>query len=1443
MEVEVDWPMTLEMKYFQSDEDEEFGFRVLLQNDFYTVQVKAFEDYSYDIFTRKTYLDNCDITINDEVGPLGTTESAFADTTIYYYTFAPYLPVLLAGGDHPYQNMLEVTVTDNELDRTATQTDWVLIEGAKPQETTFASTSPEIPFLVLHDPPGDKSYTAFKQSSSHSIAMSMSAQYQDEQNSFINIHMAPDIVQNIGLFYSSQIEIDNTADLNLGWSYTSQQRDERETMMTFTTSEEYRTSDEEQLIGRESDVFVGGAINLLWGLTKELAWDDSTNNVVLTDNIMVSPDGFATIYVYTESQIRLNVIPNLEAIGDTTSIAMWESYLAMNEDNIANAEVNPNHPGNLSFSAGTGYTYEETTTNNSSHTVYFDSTISMEMGMVLGSTLNGMGIEGGFTFHTAMTFGQSTTDTYETESTVTYVLADDDETSSLNYEADYFTVDIKTDPVYGTPVFNLLGGSSSNRWEQNTLPRDAVTFTANTYTANDLQEGEEAAFLLYLGNESQTDEDRRYYLTMHHESNPGGATVKINGFPLTNAIPIDVPPHEQVQVVMTVAQGPTEYEYNDLTLEFYAQGDRGNQAPDGYNFYIYKSFDVSWEQPYSKVNIFAPANDWIINAASEDTLEIIFNDYDISKPDFESIILKYKRPWEVNWQPITEIYRSELESHPLYYEYRWGVGSIPDGQYQIVACATDSLLSDYYCDPLLGTIDRTIPDVIGIPQPSDGILSLGDEISIYFTEWIDHEAVNPIETTLTINRTGALIDIDIDCYENKVQLVPRWSNYNFENETLTARVAGIRDLFGNVVEDELEWEFYVNANPVFWDTPKLELIKPLGESMTVTAHLLNTGGQFSTWELDNDMPEWLTASVYSGSLLPLDSETINFTISNELSFGTFIDTVWVDVTSLGREPLIFEVSVLANPPAWAATQLNIYDYSMTITGQLYMEGETSTDTNDIIGAFIINEDNDYECRGYASLQRVPYFDNTYQFYLTVNSNEEEGEELIFRVWDNSTSKEHIGVTEQFTFMSGGIYGTAVTPELLHVSSNLIRTISCRSGWNWVSVNLINPASMGLDTILSTLSPQSNDIIKNQTSYAQYATGLGWIGNMSEVPTTETVKIKLAQPDELQIIGTLEDMSTTPITYGSGWNWIGYLPHFSFSVNQALANISNAVTGDLVKSQNGYAQYIDGYGWYGSLLFMDAGKGYMLSTANAGSFTYPDNTAIRSEAELTSQRLATPYTRDLPGWTVNPLEYEYSSNVTAVVNYNGEVLNTQNAMLAAFYGDECRGIASAVNVLDQWTFFLTQYSNNLNEYLTYKVYVAEDDVQTTLEESLRFVNNQILGNPLNPYIFNTPLASLSVPQNVSLSLSPGQLALSWDAVSNAVSYKVLASDSPNGTYSEVTTSGSFGVQNRAVKASGIDLSASKAVPISRNSRERIIWTCTTPAIRQQFYKILASTDER
>jgi len=80
------------------------------------------------------------------------------------------------------------------------------------------------------------------------------------------------------------------------------------------------------------------------------------------------------------------------------------------------------------------------------------------------------------------------------------------------------------------------------------------------------------------------------------------------------------------------------------------------------------------------------------------------------------------------------------------------------------------------------------------------------------------------------------------------------------------------------------------------------------------------------------------------------------------------------------------------------------------------------------------------------------------------------------------------------------------------------------------------------------------------------------------------------------------------------------------------------------------------------------------------------------------------------------------------------------------------------------------------------------------------------------------STLTAPANVLASVSMGQLSISWDMVPGAQSYKIMASDVPYGTFTEINSGeGSFSTQ-----------------------ANRVTWTTNVTTYAKRFYKIIATT---
>ena len=102
----------------------------------------------------------------------------------------------------------------------------------------------------------------------------------------------------------------------------------------------------------------------------------------------------------------------------------------------------------------------------------------------------------------------------------------------------------------------------------------------------------------------------------------------------------------------------------------------------------------------------------------------------------------------------------------------------------------------------------------------------------------------------------------------------------------------------------------------------------------------------------------------------------------------------------------------------------------------------------------------------------------------------------------------------------------------------------------------------------------------------------------------------------------------------------------------------------------------------------------------------------------------------PGWAVNPAAFTNSMNMTAQVHLDGAEENGGDNLLAAFVGNEVRGVASPQIIGGKAYYFLTMYSNTyVGETMHFQVYLSSPNtVHIALEEFAFLKNTQEGGYP-------------------------------------------------------------------------------------------------------------------
>lgn len=1283
------------------------GKAILAQYQWYQVEIKVKESYAGGI----CYVDTAQLNISNEFSD-GRPE---VDTLMTKGKFALKFMAGQPNIVNPYLKTL--TVAADVDGRKATSTAQAVVTGERPRVSTFTTTTPEIPLMILRDPPGDGSYSSWEKGKSICTSWSFEINDSKGQGAVSKISIGPNITTEIGggfiISTATEIDVDVVAEEETNFLLTKGKYTSKSQEICVTTKELLSTSEGEEVVGEMGgDVFLGGALNIKYGVTDKLLFNPQTCQFYRDTDMIIFPDKFNTTYVYSEYHILNDVIPSLKALGKTADVKNWENILAYNDKLKSEATF----VKNISFDAGVRYEYsEETDTLKSSS---FATTVNLDEDFVAqgGIFINDVGASVGYQL-VINTERVNTRDTTQQNTiTTTYVLQDND-------TGDNFTVDVKKDRRYGTPVFALKAGESSCPHEPGTQPREEVDLTVNTTSVANVAANDAAVFVFTLGNKSQTEETRTYNFTLVNNSNPDGAVVKVNGMPL-DMVPFELPFGKGQVVTVTVERGPVAYTYKDLEIAIQSQCE-GNFSDA--KFFKSVLLDVYFIEPCSPVDIGSPQQDWVLTPAQGDDQQVTLNSYNETDADLELIRLQYRRTQgDGAWITVAEVPKASLI--PVSKTLPWNTKGLKDGLYEIRAVTQcKGSLPAGISHVIKGKIEREKPELLGTPEPADGVLSPGDEISILFTEPIRCDKIiaadffNLNNLGLYNTETGDLVDATISCSGDKIIVVPNVPIQTIENKLLRVKTKGISDLAGNQ-SDLIEWEFFVDKNPLHWVGSSVKLVKYPDQSVTVTRQIENQGGQTLNWSLSK-LPNWVRVSPKAGQLAPGAAETVRFEFGSDMVLGNYLDTVQMNGT-FGTEALIVDARVICRPPAWEVDPAQ-FDFSMTLSVQLDIAGKISQDEEDIIAAFV-----DGQLRGTAKVQYDPIV-KRHLAYLTVYHDQPDKGNLTFQIWDASDCRLFGKTAETFPFKSDNSIGLPNDPQTIHTENLLLRTLPLNGGWNWISFNLRLPDPRTGAVLLSLNNP-SNGLLKSQTQFSTYTPGIGWVGSLAALANPPMYQLRVPGQDSIDLLGEPILPSSVPIAVQSGWNWVGYLPNFPLPVNQALATLTpTATNGDVVKSQTQFAQYLPGLGWVGNLDYMEAPKGYLLKMAKTGTLTYPD--PIPPKGALDGKRPTQPVSSY---WMVDPTRYEFSMTLVGMFADNGQNATLATHELGVFAGNELRGSAQALYIepLQRWMFFLTVYANTAGEPLHFKLYNSADQQEYTLHEVMTFVANGQEGTVQAPVPF-------------------------------------------------------------------------------------------------------------
>lgn len=979
----------------------------------------------------------------------------------------------------------------------------------------------------------------------------------------------------------------------------------------------------------------------------------------------------------------------------------------------------------------------------------------------------------------------------ENTNNISYTLVDDD-------DFDQFSVTViqGIDP-HQTPYFSLLGGRSSCPLEEGTIYRDnpimtvydpATESTSGEGTAYFVEPNKPATFYIQVSNQNPFNEERPVDITLDPTTNLDGAKVTIAGTPMYygQRVVMFLPADEPLVIPVSVERGLWAYDYENLRLDIkpycgIVQADDGeNTLLDESNKTVY--LNVHFKNECSPISIAEPDGYWTIlkqdptNPNSREVLPIRLMDYEPSNEHLMNVHLEYRRKGSsLTWNPIpnAELSAEELgqwnsenflASQVPYYVYSWDITgdyqTYPDGEYEIRAVAECGLSGHVYSNITKGAIERKT-NLYSLPQPSDHVWTMGDEISVAFN--LDIDCATVADSNFIVQKYGdnnRFLPGTVACANNKLIFSPELSLMPyFDGETLEMIVGGVHTANGNIL-DTVRWTFTVISRDIYVTKDTLEVELTQGQSATLSTMLVNnagTGTSFNYRIKNVSAPinkTWLSCTDSTGTLIMGSPQKIDFTINSKtLAVGT--KNLYLDITANGRtydSAIYLKVKVLPATPNWVVNT-SAYSDNMTVISNFYFDTNTSvksTDTTDLISVWIGNE-----IRGVARISKfsATNYNAVIQVYGT---SADASKALSFRVWDASAGIEYdartTGTPTTIPFAINSIQGSVSSPKLLNIltASDKARYIPLNAGWTWFSGNTTNWNNAVNKSLASLRTPSNGDLLKTATKSATYSsTTSTWVpaaspANLDSTNVHRGYQIYLQKADTLRLTGAQPSIS--PISLAAGWNLIGVpsltevnTSSLTFSANPTSASLKTIPRDKNNYSPNMFATYAASAWTYTSESKMNKlypNFAYLMNVNAATQLRYPGYVTTASPVALRTAQ--TPFDAyNATSWATNAPDYEHNMLITANLDYNKNEIAEEGSLVAAYVGDECRGVGrlSYVPELNKKYVSMFVYSNEANETIDFRIYDAKNDRYFDNFEPITFHTDSILGNFDTPYRFS------------------------------------------------------------------------------------------------------------
>lgn len=453
----------------------------------------------------------------------------------------------------------------------------------------------------------------------------------------------------------------------------------------------------------------------------------------------------------------------------------WIQYLRENEKSKVEA-FKDGGGENYSFTSGSSVSYSHESDDSYGAQFTIQLAQGLKLNLTTGATINDIGLitDMGLEFYAGVKNELSAEITDKT--TFKYTLAEDGDDNAIS-------VDVYDYDAFG-PIFRTRGGQTSAPYEgkevtkyyepgtaimEATMQIEVPQIDVDQPVVTDIPSGSTATYTLRLSNASETNELLYYRLGLAEETNPNGAMLFIDGTPVTDVRTILIQPHETVTKTLLLKQSDQSIlDYDRIGIVFASSS----------QYYPTYTWDVIADTAFisahyvpSSSPVSLELSSTLMNTQTGTDLVLTMKDFDRNYRGLKAFRMQYKKQGATGWTQIQEYVLNEadktqnnelLPSSGASVSYTLPMSSFSDGDYLfrvVSASAYGASEVTRYSDEVALVKDMQRPTPIGIPEPADGILNIGDELSVTFNEAIlKGELTNEANFKVTGVLNGAEVD-------------------------------------------------------------------------------------------------------------------------------------------------------------------------------------------------------------------------------------------------------------------------------------------------------------------------------------------------------------------------------------------------------------------------------------------------------------------------------------------------------------------------------------------------------------------------------------------------------------------------------------------------------------------------------------------------------------